>query len=73
MHFLYTESEFSYIVIYRWMKGAHERARQKAAASASDGETKGISSKTGVVRYSQGMKGWRPSAYPKARNRFGLF
>jgi hypothetical protein len=48
----------------RWMKGVL-CARRKAAASASQSaRQKGYVSKAGVVRHSQGMKGWRPSACP---------
>jgi hypothetical protein len=48
------------IVNDRWMKGAHERAQRKAAASASHGKTKGISWKTGVVRHFLRHEGLAP-------------
>jgi hypothetical protein len=61
------------IVTHRWRKGAHERARQKAPASASHGETEGISSKTGVVRYSYRHEGLAPVRLSKGSSRIGLF
>ena len=48
-------------------------ARRKAAACASHGQNGREASKGRGSRDTRGMKGWRPSAIPKARNRFGPF
>ena len=61
------------MMIHRWMKGALKRARRKAAAFASHGQNGREASKGRGSRDTRGMKGWRPSACPKARNRFELF
>ena len=61
------------MMIHRWMKGALKRARRKAAAFASHRQKGREASKGRDSRDTRGMKGWRPSACPKARNRFGLF
>jgi hypothetical protein len=50
-----------------------QRARRKAAASASSGRNEGISLEGRGRERLLGMKGWRPSAILKARNRFGVF
>jgi hypothetical protein len=48
-------------------------ARRKAAASASCGQNEGISFEGRGRERLLGMKGWRPSAILKARNRIGPF
>ena len=47
------------------MKGAHEHARRKAAASASHGRHEREASRGRDCETFAGMKGWRPSAIPK--------
>ena len=62
MNFLDLRPVFLLCSNYRWIEARLNAPDGKRPHPPRIGETEGMNSKTGIVRYSSGMKGWRQSA-----------